>query len=328
MGLRPLVCRVGPVPGEAPVLGRVDEPVGKTRRQRRAVAPHRDFHRGGPVCHDVADEHLAVSVGHAVDISTAVDARIAFVRGAEVVDERVLRSPVPHRDDQISFHAARPRRRHGHLAARNAIRPVGKHPQRPLTSEGADRRTHLGAPKAGLDTVVPCGRRRVEFREFERARLGLEGPRMRIAELMAILAPLLKGPDPRRLIPHPGHDTVAVGTRAREFVPGRHLHQRHPVVGGIDLRGFLRRLRDHRFQCDFGITRCGCDRTGVGQPVPSNPHAVGRLRQFREHELPLVAGDDDLDELGRQVVRFGDDPHAGFATLRAFDDAADVPVGA
>jgi hypothetical protein len=38
----------------------------------------------------------------------------------------------------------------------------------------------------------------------------------------------------------------------------------------------------------------------------------------------LIVGDDDLHILRRQVLRFGDDPHARLWAFRAGDDAADV----
>ena len=38
----------------------------------------------------------------------------------------------------------------------------------------------------------------------------------------------------------------------------------------------------------------------------------------------LIVGDDDLGELGRQVVGLRDHPDAGFRSVRAGDDAADI----
>ena len=110
--------------------------------------------------------------------------------------------------------------------------------------------------------------------------------------------------------PEPLADAVAVGAGARKLVRLRHVDQRQPV-GWPDRpaaasRGVCATAAVNSRSC----TRRGRDRRRVHQPVAPHPDRVARLRELRQQESAVVAGDHDLAELRRQVAGLGDDPDA------------------
>src|SRR5439155_3624256 len=62
----------------------------------------------------------------------------------------------------------------------------------------------------------------------------------------------------------------------------------------------------------------------IDQPIAAHPDCVGRLGKGGDQVASLIVGDDDADELGRQIVRFGDHPHPGLRPVRTRDHAGDV----
>ena len=118
-------------------------------------------------------------------------------------------------------------------------------------------------------------------------------------------------------------DPVAGGTGAWKIVLRRHLQQREPVLRRIVLRGCAHIRRRNGFQVDELAWRRLCFRR-VDQPVSADPDVVLRGRKIRHEIAAAIVGHDALDEMCRRVPRFGNDPDAGFRTLRAADNAADV----
>ena len=141
---------------------------------------------------------------------------------------------------------------------------------------------------------------------------------------MTEIAIRLEAVDPVFLRQHGLAEPVAVGSGAGKLARRRRRQQRQPVVAGIHLRRFLRRLRHIRAKHDRVALRLHLDRCRIDQPVAADPDAVGRVGKLRQGEAAAIVGDDNLDEPCRQIARFGDDPHAGLGTLAALHDAGDV----
>ena len=246
--------------------------------------------------------------------------------------ERVVVAHVPQRDDHIALDAFRPRRRRRHVALRDALGPARIGFQQSILALCVEDGVHRRPADAGPETPFPRFRVRLQLRlglehVFDVACLG-------VAQLMAEVAVRFQRVDVVVLRQHRRADAVARGAGAGKFIRGGRLEQRQPVVAGIDLRDFLRRARERRGQrhvrarrqrraVDFHLNRLRVDET-----VPSDPHAIGRRRQLGDDELPRIAGDDDLDEVGREILRFGDDPDAGLGSAAAADSARDVAVRA
>jgi hypothetical protein len=116
---------------------------------------------------------------------------------------------------------------------------------------------------------------------------------------------------------------LALHRPAREFVRRRHLEEREPVHRRIDLRGFSRRCGVARDEIERASRRHRA-LARIDEAVAAHPDVVHAFRKVGNDVAALLVGDDDLGVLRRQLVRLGDDPHAGFGALRAGDDAHDV----
>jgi len=66
------------------------------------------------------------------------------------------------------------------------------------------------------------------------------------------------------------------------------------------------------------------DSRRIYEPVPSDEDLVGGSREIRQDVASLIVGDHQPGELRREIRGFGNHPHAGLRTVRAFDDATDV----
>jgi hypothetical protein len=149
-------------------------------------------------------------------------------------------APLPERQHEIALDAFRAWRRGRHLTRGDAIGPIREHRERGLATERPEGRDHRGTVLTHLRTVIPRVVRRLENTEPRRKLAGRE-----IAKLMAHVAARLDLIDPVVLRGHSGLDAVAGGTRARELRLLRHLNQRVPVVGRVNL---CRRARVGRDQ--------------------------------------------------------------------------------
>ena len=145
-----------------------------------------------------------------------------------------------------------------------------------------------------------------------------------IPELMTEIAVRLQPVDPVVLRQHRLAEAVAVSASAGKIAFRRRLQQRQPVVARIHLCGFLRRLRGIRAERHRLALRLHRHRRRIDQAIAADPHAVVRVGQLRQGEAAAIVGDDNLDDVGRQVTGFGDDPHAGLWSLAALDHAGDV----
>ena len=190
--------------------------------------------------------------------------------------------------------------------------------KRAIAAEAGDRAAHARAVLADLDAAIPRGEARIE-----RAERGRHLARRLVAHLMADVAVGLDAADKLRLVEHLGRDAVARVASAGELIRRRHVDHRVPVVGGIVLRGGARVRRLHGGQRQV-LTNRALHRRRVDEAVAANPHLVVRLRQIGHDEAALIVGDDDLVELRRRVGGLGDHPDAGFRSIRAVHDAADV----
>src|SRR5262249_38920787 len=120
-------------------------------------------------------------------------------------------------------------------------------------------------------------------------------------------------------------DAVAAGRVAGKLTLFGHAKEREPVARRVVLSGRSRIGRRDRFQVHYLAGSRGCLRR-VHESVAADPDVEVRLRQIGYQVPPAIVGDDNLDELRRQVLRLGDHPDAGFRTVRTGDDAADVVV--
>ena len=110
---------------------------------------------------------------------------------------------------------------------------------------------------------------------------------------------------------------------AAELVRGGNLQHREPVDRGVILRRGRVVRRRHGGQVQM-LARVARNLGRVDQPIAAHPYLIIGLRQIGNDVATLIVGDDHLGEAGRQIVRFGDHPDAGFRPVRAFDHAADV----
>ena len=262
--------------------------------------------------------------GHGVDRAAGIHRRLTAIGRDLVVHERVIGAPVPQRDDDVALDAFRPRRRRRHFASCNAIGPVRKYFQRWLFALRLEHRVHRGPAHAGAEAPLPCV---VSSRQL-RLRLEhvIEAARQLVAELMAEVAVGLQRVDPMVLRQHVRSRAVAVRTGAGEQALVGRLQHRQPIVGRIDLRRFLRRLGRVDAKRDGGGGRLQRDRLRVDEAVAAHPDAITRGRQIRDDEPSAIVGHDDLDVVRREILRLGDDPHAGLRSGRALHDAADRAV--
>ena len=206
------------------------------------------------------------------------------------------------------------------LAMRSVQSAIGL--ERSLLALIGEHAVHRRAADAGAEPPFPGLRVRLEL--GLRLQDVVDVARQRVAELMTEVAVGFERVDPVVLGQHVRSEPVALRAGAGKFLCGRRLEQRQPVIARIDLRRFLRRFGQRRGQRDLRRGRLHLDRRRIDEAVASDPHAIGGGGQFRHHEAALIVGDDNLDEVGGQVLGFGDDPHAGFRPLAAAHDAGDV----
>ena len=328
-------------------LGDPEPPLGVQHRVVGAVAPggrafrapvRRGYQRGragvriAALRHGDARRHVHPhrAVGHRIgnDQSGAADAvhravriqvGVALVAGDLVVHHRHRVAPAPHRQDEVALLPLGTRRRRRDLARRDAIGPVGEQAERARSTHPVQPRAHAGTAAPDLHAMLPGVQGRVEVVQVQHRHLAGR----HVAHLMTELAAVLQSIDPLGLVPHPLADAVAVGSRARELVLGRHFQQGVPVVGGVNARRFLRGGGRRYLQGEL-VARARRVLPGVDQAVAAHPHLVVGVRQVRDQEPPVVAGDDDLAERGLEVIGLRDDPDARLATAGAPHDAGDV----
>ena len=294
----------------------------KSRRHLGARRARRNLDLFGPVRQRVEDHERPVTGRHGVDRSVRVYRRMTFVGRDLVVHERVIRAPVPQRQHDVALLPARSRRRGRNFALRDAPGPVGKRSQRPHLPLIRQHRVHRRAAHAGSEPPLPRFFVRLQFRL--RLEDVIDAARELIAKLMAEVAVGLERVDPVILRQH--RRPKAVRAVARKLVRGRRLHERQPVVAGIDLRCFLRRARRRGDQRPRRRSRFHLRLRRVDEAVAAHPDAVGGLRQFRQHEASAIVGNDDLRERRRQILRLGDHPHAGLGNAVAAHNTGDVAL--
>ena len=316
-----VVWRVAPEMLVAPPERRTIR-LGKARRDVGARRAGRNLHFECTVLFWIQHDQRAMAGGHRVDPTAGIDSWVVLRRGDLVVHERVIGTPVPQRHHQIAFDAFRPRRRRRHVAFGDAIGPVGQRTGGPRHAHIGERAVHRVAAHAGAETPFPRVRGRFQIRL--RLEDMIEAPRQSIPELMTEIAVRLQAVHPVVLRQHRRAQSVAFTSSTGELTPRRRLEQGEPVVAGIHLRRFLWGLGQRRLQGHRVAARLHLHRLRVDQPVSPDPHAVARVRELGQHETSPIVGDDNLDEIRRQVPGFRDDPDARFRTVTALDDAGDV----
>jgi hypothetical protein len=242
---------------------------------------------------------------------------MVFIGRDLVVHERVVVSDVPERDHEVALDTRRPRGRRRHVALGDALGPVGVGLQRSLLALVVDDGVHRVAADAGAEPPFPrlgvCLELRLRLQHV------VDAARELVAELMTEVAVRFERVDPVVLRLHPRSESVALGSGSGKLFGRGRLEQREPIIPRVDLRRLERRLRDDRGERQRVGARLGLDRRRIDQAVASHPDPIGRRRQLGKHEPALIVGDDDLDEVGRQVLGLGNDPDAGFRTLRTLD---------
>ncbi len=277
----------------------------------------------GLVLDGIDDAELAVARRRRVHRAVPVHGRIVLVRRDLVVHERVVGAPIPKRDDDVALDALRARRLRRQLSARDPVGPIREDLRAGLRAEHSELPGHVAAAHAELGAIDPRLLRRLESQVIHVA----ERARDRRAELVAEVALALDVVDPLALLLERGRDPVAARAGARELALRGRLEQRQPVVAGIDLRRVGRRRRDLRGELDARVAGPSLRFVGIDEAITAHPDVVRRVRQLRQHEAARVVGDDDLDEMRLQVVRFRNHPDAGLGALRALHDATDHAVG-
>ena len=278
---------------------------------------HRQDHLARLVRARVDPHQLVVGELHPVDGAAGVDRRVPLVGRDLVVDVAGRAAPLPQGQHHVALAPPRARRRRGHLAGHDPVGPVGVHRDGALRPEAAQVAVHQGAALPDPHPVRPRRLGRVEVAGVQH----LAG--RQVPELVAELAALLQAVDPRRLVAHARRDAVAGVAGAGELVLGRHLHQRVPVVGGVDLRRLARVRGRDRVEVER-VARPAGDRLGVAEAVAAHPDLVVGVGQVRQHVAPGVVGDHDLAEPGVEVVGLGDHPDPRLGPVGAPHDPADV----
>src|ERR1700728_2761548 len=110
---------------------------------------------------------------------------------------------------------------------------------------------------------------------------------------------------------------------AAELVLTGNLQHREPVDRRIIL--CRRRIvgRRHRGQIDV-LAEFSVDFGGIDKAVAAHPNLVFSLGQVGHEVTALVVSDDDLGVAGGKIVGLGNNPNAGFRTVRPGDHAADI----
>ena len=147
-----------------------------------------------------------------------------------------------------------------------------------------------------------------------------------ITQLMTKIAARFQGVDPVVLGQHGCADAVPLSSGARKQALGRWLHEGQPGVAWINLRRFLRSLGRSRFERYRIRSWFHLDLRRIDETVSSYPNTVIGVWQFGQHEPALIIRDHNLDEIRKQILCLGDDPHAGLRTLAALDHAGDVAL--
>ena len=269
--------------------------------------------------HRVEDRQLVVRDVHAVDRTIRVDAGVSLVGRDLIVHVVDLGAPFPQRDDDVALDTLRAWRRRRHGARGNPVTPAGEHLQAPLAAEPAHDVGHLRPALPHLHPMVPGGQCRVEL--FEVVDLADDA----VSQLVAEHAALLLDVDPLPLMLQVGRDAIPVRSGAGELARRRRLDQGIPVVGRVNPSRFGRCGRHGGLDVE-GRARLGGDTGRIEQAVAADPDLVAGLGEVGNQVAATVTGHHALDELGRQVGRFGDDPHALFRSVRARDGAADVTL--
>ena len=189
-----------------------------------------------------------MSCRDAVSRPATIDRRVPLVGRRLVVDERVVRSPVPQRDHEVPLRTLGPRWPWRQLARRNPIGPVGEHLERTLPPVATHSGAHRVAALTGLHAVVPCRDGRVEVVEV------LDDACMGVAHLVAELTPLLHPIDPGRLTRQVLGNPVPIRPRAWKATLGRRLDEGVPVVPWVELGSGRRGRRDDAGQPDVFLT--------------------------------------------------------------------------
>jgi hypothetical protein len=214
----------------------------------------------------------------------------------------------------------------GHFALGDPLGPVGVDLERPLFALVVQHAVHRSAANARAEPPLPRLCMCLELG------LGLQhvidGTRELIPELMAEVAVGLERVDVVVLREHGFSKTVALGAGpgAGKLLCRRRLEERQPVVAGIDLRRLLRGLGRSGGEREFSRTGLGLNRRRVHQAVSPDEDAVIGCRQFGHHESALIVGDDDLDEVGRQVLGLCDDPDPRLRALAAAHHAGEIAL--
>jgi hypothetical protein len=303
-------------------------PVERGRRRRLEPRgnlvfrrPRRNVHRERAVLFWIQHDQLPVTGGDRIHRPTPVHGRVVPVGGDLIVHERVVVSHVPERHDHIPLDASRPRGRRRHFTVGDAIGPIRQDAERARGPHRAQRPVHGSAANAALQTPVPGFRRCLDGRICLVDVVQRAGEL--IPELVTEVASRLERVDPVVPGQHRWTESIALHAGAGKRRGGRRRHERQPVVAGIDPGGLAWCGRRRHPQRHGTCARLQSRPGRVHQPVAPDPDAVARRRQFRDDEPPLVVGDDDLDELSRELVCFSDDPDSGLGTLRPLDHAAD-----
>ena len=187
---------------------------------------------------------VGAQLERAIERAVGVQRRVAAIGRHHVVQVRLRIGPVPHRDHDVALDALRTRRRRRHLAAVDAIGPVGEQQQRALAAEVVEAVDHLAAGLARREPPLPRVRQRREGAEL----LG-NLARALGAELMARRAAAgLDHAEPLGLALDVRVDAVALRPRAGKFAGFRNAQHREPVAGRVVLRRGVRVRRDHRRQ--------------------------------------------------------------------------------
>ena len=321
MRIRGIIRRVGPEMLVAPVQGRT---VGRRepRRDLRFVLAGRDSERKRAVLPRVHHHELPMTRIHGIDTPTGVHRRMLLIGRDLIVHEGVVIAHVPQRHDDVAFDPLGTGRSGGYFAFGDALGPVGVDLQRGILALRGEHAIHRVTANARAQTPLPGFLRRLQL-GLRRAHV-VDIPRLGIAELMAEVAARLELIDPVILVRHGDAQPVALWPGARELVLGGRRQQRQPVVGRIDLGSLLLGFRRGHLQGDLAGAGFSVNGARIHQTVPTNPDLVVGSGQFGQHKPAAVIGDDDLNEVGGEILGFGDDPHASFGTLLSLNDTGDV----
>ena len=233
------------------------------------------------------------------------------------MDKRLLRAPLPRRDDDVALDALRPRRLVlGQLALGDAVGPIAEILERHAAELSGNPVRHELAGLSGGDAAHPRVRTGLELAELRR-----DGARRFLPELMAADAVDVT----HALAPGLARDVLRDIGRAAEILLRRHFHHRVPVDRRIILRRRPLVGRRHRREIEL-LAGLGAHLRRVHQPIAAHPDLIVRIRQVRDDVAALIVGDDDLGIFGRQLGRLRDDPDPGFRAARTGDHAADVVI--